>query len=265
MFSHNIVGRGQSIHLPPASRVRRPGDRRSLSRSATRALDVLELFGSVRRPLRAVDIAQALGLHASTTDQLLKTMVDSAHLVFEAGSKRYAPSPRLVRFGMWLTEGFFGDDRIRRVLEAVHDGSDEVVTLSTRNDLFMQILDTVEPRGDCLTAERGLRAPLFGTAIGGACLAGLSDAEIGGLIERARIPAAEAPTLLAGVQRIRETGYAFGGISVDDANRSIAMALPTPPAGVRLVLGLAGPAKRIQPNRVQLAALMRRCIDRWIG
>jgi DNA-binding IclR family transcriptional regulator len=265
MFSHNIASREQSTPLPAASRIRRPGDRRSLSRSATRALDVLELFGSAQRPLRAVEIAQALSLHASTTDQLLKTMVDSAHLVFDANTKRYAPSPRLVGFGVWLTASFYGDDRIRQMMAAVHESSGEVVTLSTRNDLFMQILDTVEPRGDNPTTERGLKAPLFGTAIGGAYLAGLGDAEIGGLIERARIPPAEAPALMAGVERIREAGYAFGGISVDDATRSLAMALPPPRAGIGLVLGLAGPAERIQPNRAQHAALLRRCIERWIG
>ncbi len=46
--------------------VRRPGDRRSLSRSATRALDVLELFGETRRPLRAVEMSKALGMHPSS-------------------------------------------------------------------------------------------------------------------------------------------------------------------------------------------------------
>lgn len=45
-------------------RVKRPSERRSLSRSATRALDVLEYFGEARRPLRAVEISKALGLQA---------------------------------------------------------------------------------------------------------------------------------------------------------------------------------------------------------
>ena len=54
-------------------RVMRAGDRRSLSRSATRALDVLEYFGQVRRPLRAVEIARQFSLHPSTVNQLLKT------------------------------------------------------------------------------------------------------------------------------------------------------------------------------------------------
>ena len=67
---------------------------------------MLEYFGEARRPLRAVEIAKALELHASTTDQLLKTMVDSAHLVFDARSKTYAPSHRLAGFGAWVVESY---------------------------------------------------------------------------------------------------------------------------------------------------------------
>ena len=70
-------------------RTRRPGERRSLSRSATRALDVLELFGQVRRPLRAVEVSRALDMHPSSTNQLLKTMVEAGHLIFDARAKAY--------------------------------------------------------------------------------------------------------------------------------------------------------------------------------
>jgi DNA-binding IclR family transcriptional regulator len=265
MFSHNISTRMRSTPLAPNSRVRRPQERRSLSRSATRALDVLEYFGNVRRPLRAVEIAQALGLHPSTTDQLLKTMVDSAHLVFEARSKLYFPSPRLVRFGAWLTERYFGDDRIRRTLEAVQSGSGEAVTLSVQNDLFMQLVDAVDPIWQSDQIERGLKAPLFGSAIGAALLATRADGEIEALMERARASAGDRPAILAGIRRVREDGYAFGGISTDDEIRSIAVALPASPAGVPMVLGLAGPADRIERRRDELVELMRASIARWIG
>lgn len=265
MFSHNISTRMRTTRLAATSRVRRPHDRRSLSRSATRALDVLEYFGRVRRPLRAVEIAQALGLHASTTDQLLKTMVDSAHLVFEARSKLYFPSPRLVRFGAWLTEGYFGDDRIRRTMEAVQAGAGETVTLAVQNDLFMQIVDAVEPDGQSERIERGLKVPLFGSAIGAAWLATRENADIEALMDRARTPTGDWPEILAGVQRVREDGHAFGGVSEDDETWSIALALPAPPAGVAMVLGLAGPAEWIERGRAELVELIRASIGRWIG
>jgi DNA-binding IclR family transcriptional regulator len=265
MFSHNISSRARSTRLPVTSKVRRPNDRRSLSRSATRALDVLEYFGVVGRPLRAVEIAHALSLHASTTDQLLKTMVDSAHLVFEARSKLYYPSPRLVRFGGWLTKSYFGDDGIRRTMDAIQTGSGEAVTLAVQNDLFMQIVDTAEPAGRAGLIERGIKVPLFGSAIGAAFLATRNDAEIDALIERARTPVVDRPEILAGIDHVREEGFAFGGVSADDETWSIAIALPAPPAGIAMVLGIGGPAERIEQGREALVDLMRASIARWIG
>ncbi|MDB5451556.1 MAG: hypothetical protein JWO33_134, partial [Caulobacteraceae bacterium] len=95
------------LHVAPTF-VQQPGERRNISKSAIRALDLLEYFAVVKRPLRATDIAHAFNLHPSSTDQLLKTMVDSAYLLIDPLEKLYYPSPRLVRFANWLTSGYYG-------------------------------------------------------------------------------------------------------------------------------------------------------------
>jgi DNA-binding IclR family transcriptional regulator len=263
IVSHNIARTKRSTVLPATARMRRPSDRRSLSRSATRALDVLEYFGSTQRPLRAIEISNALSLHPSTTDQLLKTMVDSAHLVFDAHTKRYFPSPRLAGFGAWLAAGYYGGDKVRGLLRALHAATGENITLSSPNDVCMQVVDAVW-RPDCVDmAERGLRVPMFGSAIGGAYLATLPEPVIAELMARARVPVADAPEMLEGVQKIQRDGYAFGGMSVDDDIWSVAMAMPPPGAGVPLVLGLAGPARRVEANRLAYYARMREAIAHW--
>src|SRR5690606_14818464 len=66
-----------------SSEIKHPGQRRNISKSAVRALDVLEHFAAVRRPLRATDIAHALDIHPSSADQLLKSMVDSGYLLID--------------------------------------------------------------------------------------------------------------------------------------------------------------------------------------
>jgi DNA-binding IclR family transcriptional regulator len=263
IISHNIAQTRRSKALPPTARMRRPSDRRSLSRSATRALDVLEYFGATQRPLRAIEISNALSLHPSTTDQLLKTMVDSAHLVFDAHTKRYYPSPRLAGFGAWLAQGYYGGDRVRSLLKALNAATGENITLSSPNDVFMQVVDAVW-RPDCLDqAERGLRVPMFGSAIGGAYLATLPESAVQELMTRARVPASEAPEMLEGVRRIQRDGYAFGGMSADDSIWSVSIALPQPALGVPLVLGLAGPARRVEANRLTYFARMREAIAYW--
>ena len=144
----------------------RTRNRRSLSRSATRALDVLEYFGQARRPLRAIEIARTLDLHPSTVNQLLKTMVESAHLTFDAGPKTYLPSPRLTRFSTWMVDVYGSDERLSGMIAQVQASSNEIVTLTTPNDGFMQVIDLAGVDFAAEGAERGLRVPMFSSVVG---------------------------------------------------------------------------------------------------
>lgn len=248
---------------PPADRqVRLPGERRNLAKSATRALDVLEYFAALKRPLRATEISHAFGWHSSSTDQLLKTMVDSGYLIFEAARKLYRPSPRLVRFGAWLTGDYYGGDRLYRLLNLIHSRSGEIVTLAVRQDEQMQVVDIVQPVSPH-PAAKGVKVPLVGSALGGAYLAARPDGEIRQIIDyldRHRHDGEDRlPAIMADVRAIRARGYATSRIDSD--GRSIAMALPPCDADVGIVLGFAGPAERIGTHETELAALMRRCIE----
>lgn len=247
------------------TRAKRGRDRRSLSRSATRALDVLEYFGQVRRPLRAVEIARKLELHPSTANQLLKTMLESAHLTFEAVSKTYLPSPRLMRFGGWMVETYGGDTRLLHLIRQVQTESGEVVTLTTPNDIYMQVVDlagTDPTIADAEGAERGLSVSMFGTAIGTAYLSTLTQTDILRLVERARVPEKEHQAVLARVASARQEGFAHGP-SLQGAIWSLAIPLPTRDFTVPLVLGLAGPAERVGSNLPRLGAILRASIAQF--
>ncbi|MCB2047372.1 MAG: helix-turn-helix domain-containing protein [Novosphingobium sp.] len=256
---------GSGSHL--AVRVKRPAERRSSSRSATRALDVLELFGRAHRPLRAIEISRALDMHSSTTNQLLKTMVDSAHLVFDGKAKTYLPSPRLAQFGAWIVESYGADGRLRNLIEEVHQHTGLVVTVTTPNDLFMQIVDAEIPSvpGDDRMPERGLQVSIFGSAIGSAYLSTLDDEAILRLAHRARIAEADLRDLVDTAHRIREEGFAIGPAAMDEKLGSLAMALPAQGLRVPAVMGLAGPVKVLKARQDEFAALMREGITRWFG
>jgi DNA-binding IclR family transcriptional regulator len=241
----------------PQMRIRPPGQRRSISRSASRALDVLEIFGRLRRPLRAVEIARALDMCPSTTNQLLKTMVESAHLTFDAGAKSYLPSPRLAGFSAWMVASYGADPRIRDLMKALARASGETVTLATPNDIFMQILDRIGDNAMAESAERGLRVSIFGSTLGAAYLSTLADAEIDRLAYRARIAAGDVPGIRAGVERTRREGVA-DGVSPDERIWSLAAPLAMADLMAPLVLGLAGPADRVQARLPELRDLVRR-------
>jgi DNA-binding IclR family transcriptional regulator len=242
-------------------RLKRPSERRSLSRSATRALDVLEFFGEVRRPLRAVEISRMLAMHPSTTNQLLKTMVDSAHLVFDANNKTYLPSPRLAKFSAWVGETYEFGGRLRELIQDVQARTHVYVTITTPNDLFMQVIDLANPVGQQI--ERGLRISVFGSVIGSAYLSMLEESQVKRLADRARMPATEVPTLLRDVARIRSDGYADGP-STGDTMWSIAMPLPKQGLRVPTVLGLAGPTEHVRKQNTQFRQTMSDAITRWV-
>lgn len=255
----------QQPHWP--TQVKRPGDRRNVSRSATRALDVLECFGQQRRPLRAVEIARSLAMHPSTANQVLKTMVESAHLTFDAAAKTYLPSPRLARFGGWLIETYGGDECLRALIGKVQAFSGEVVTLTTPNDIYMQVVDLAGGQSEISesdAAERGLRVSMFGSAIGAAYLATLLEPEILRLAARARIPEDEYKALLEWMYRIRQDGFADAA-SAEGAVWSLAMALPPASQRAPLVIGLAGPADRIRPGRKALGRQLRAAVAEAIA
>ncbi len=249
-----LIARAGSAMGHLAVRVRVPADRRNISRSATRALDVLEFFGQAKRSLRAVEIARELEMSPSSANQLLKTMVDSAHLVFDAREKTYLPSPRLAAFGTWMGHIYGAAGPLHDLVSALATRTGMVVTLTTPNDLSMQILDLATQPGQ--TAQRGLAVSLFGSATGSAYLAGLDDGEVRRLAHRARIPDADLPTILATLERIRTAGQADGP-SGDASAWSLAMRLPTHLAGVACVLGLAGPSNDVLANLKGLSNAMR--------
>ena len=256
---------GSGGHL--AVRVKRPAERRSSSRSATRALDVLELFGRVHRPLRAIEISRALEMHSSTTNQLLKTMVDSAHLVFDARAKTYLPSPRLAEFSVWIVESYGADGRLRKLIEEIHQATGLVVTVTTPNDLFMQIVDAEIPSipGHEQTPERGLQVSIIGSAIGSAYLSTLDDEDILWIAHRARIGEEDLRSLVEMAHRIRDEGYADGPAAMDERTWSLAVPLPAQGLRVPAVLGIAGPSRVLKSRLDELRGLMHAAIARWFG
>jgi DNA-binding IclR family transcriptional regulator len=247
---------------PSPVRVKRPSERKNLSRSAIRALDVMEYFGQARRPLRAIEISQVLAMRPSTTDQLLKTMVDSAHLLFDAQAKTYRPSPRLAGLSCWVVETYGADERLRRLVRYVHFRTGMTVTLTTPNDLYMQILDLATPAGR--QTERGLRISVFGSVIGSAYLSTLKESEIARLAERARIPRTEMKRLLETVREIRRDGFA-DGLTAGTAIWSIAVPLPSARLPVPMVLGLAGELDRVRRNREALQQSLRQAITDFMA
>lgn len=207
-------------------------------------------------------------MHPSTTNQLLKTMVDSSHLIFDARMMTYSPSPRLIGFSGWLIATYPAGEQLRDMVRDVGSRTGMITTLTTVNDVYMQILDLVAPEGG--RVERGQRVSLFGSAIGSAYLSTLGEPEIRRLAERARIPHGDLARICIEIDRVRKDGWADGpslAAQSGPADTIWSVAVPLPPDAVPLplVLGLAGPAEQVRRNRDLLRQCLQAAIDRWIS
>ena len=58
-------------------------------KSAARVLDVLQLFETTRRPMRAVEIGEALGVSQSSMAMVLRTMQDKGYLDLNPATRCY--------------------------------------------------------------------------------------------------------------------------------------------------------------------------------
>lgn len=242
--------------------IRHPGLRRNISKSAVRALDVLEHFAAVERPLRATDIAHALDLSPSSADQLLKSMVDAAYLLIDPEGKLYRPSPRLLPFANWLSEGFFGGSALSNSVTAIAARTGQIVTLAAPQMGSLQLVDVATPPALTGLVRKGSRVSITGSALGAAFLSAHEAREIERWIactpEARHMDEETLAELYASVDAVRQRGYACG---LSDHLFSIALALPKPAAGVQLILGLAGRAEHIEPRVSEFYDQMRRYAD----
>ncbi len=273
MLSHDVLAPGMSVQLNPLSAVLPSGQMCNPAKSAVRALHVLEFLASSDKPLRAVDIACALGFSPSSAHQLLQTMVDATYLILDPISKRYYPSPRIAKLGGGDANTCLVYGAVGALMNAVHRelGVCASITtcqgsLSASRGAFIQVIDNV---GDDRCDERnGYRAPLFGTTAGAMWLASQSDDVVRAAIRLCRRElgerAKETGKLLDAVRRVRAQGHAFGGVTDDGRNRTLAVALPPCRNGIVLVICVFGETEEMQSRRDDMAVRLKQLVHTFM-
>jgi len=238
---------------------------------------VLEYFGELRRPLRAIDIVTAFDMPPSSADQLLKTLAGAGYLIFDDRTKLYRPAPRLLGFASWMNDGCFAGCDVERLIIDLRRTTGEFVSLTVQNDCEMQIVyysATAEWEGEYVSKHLYERkVPVLGSVAGCALLSQVADCDLARIRLRTRKSALIKPyeQVVAEVRRARQNGYAAGdmtpyrnyGVRIDFpwAVGCIAMALP-PAAlgGTPAVIGIGGPWERLRSNELQIVDAVQRAV-----
>ena len=270
-LSYNIWVPEQTTDIGPFATIRPPGQHYNTAKSAVRALDVLEVMSQSSVPLRAIDIARAIGLSPSSADQILKSLVDTAYLVFDPLTKRYYPSPRLSRLGTWMSAAYFPDGALEKLVDAAYRSLDRSAYILTSQGSFMQGVMSAGPivpiKGTPWeevprALPEGFRVPVFGSSSGAAWLSRQSDATIDACLElcRRELGPHDPARIYQLIEEARRKGYVCGGVSPDNETCGIAFPLPKARNGLTLVLSVAAPIREIKLKEAEFAATIKQKI-----
>jgi len=239
-------------------------------KSVGRVLEVFELMREQRRPMTGTEIGRFLKFPKSSTNAILKSLVTLGYLSLDRRDLTYFPSLRLTQLGDWIPAAVLGSGRALNLIEDLHMETRETVTLSMQNDLSMQFLRVCTGTFPiALQVSEGFMAPLFGTGVGSALLAGKPDVEIDSLIERANAKIRrkrdrlDPEQVAEEVRTTREQGYAAAYNRLIPDSGAIAMALPQAQSDITLVVAVAGLNERMRANESRIVRLMRSTISRY--
>lgn len=184
-------------------------------KSATRVIEVLEYFQSVKQPRAMSEIALALGYPQSSTTVLLKTLVTLGYLNFDRTARVYFPTPKVTALGDWVPRALFGTGRVLEAMRDVHGATGEGVGLSTKNDVYLQYVQNLQSTHPLrFVIPEGTLRPITQSGIGWTLMSTMSDDKIDNIVRRANIVTEKAKrvtlsSMMEKIRQIREQGYCY--------------------------------------------------------
>lgn len=236
-------------------------------KSARRAMEVMELFEKLRRPLGVLEIARLLEYPQSSASLLVNALAEMGYLNLDSRTRKFAPALRLALLGNWIQGHGTDASRLIALLREVSVATRETAVLSRQNALNVQYVHLVEyvPRGR-LVARPGALRPLCRSAPGLVMLARHPDPRIALIVRQLADSGAgreDVADVMARVRAMRETGYAWIAGRFDPAIGSVAVPLPFGDVFDKpLVLSIAGAAGRIRSQHARLGGQLLDIVSR---
>jgi len=237
-------------------------------KSVTRVFQILECFEQERQPLSATTVARILNYPESSTQAVLKTIVNAGYLTYDSQIRAYFPTPKILLKTSWLADA---NRSLLNLMEELRNITAETVTLCSYRNTDMQVVRLIHGSHPiALSVQPGDRMPLFASTVGFAFLADQTNAVIERLLRRAQkiasrnsSPAINTRAVKDAIKLVRERGVAVGYGLVLEGVGEIAGALRCPISGATYVLGIGGPDTRIAEREKQIAKAMSETIESY--
>jgi len=243
-------------------------------KSALRVLEVLNLFAERKKALSQTDIYTHLDMPQSSTNFLLRTMIEAGYLTYHRDSRLYFPTPEVLHLGKWL-EGFgydflFGESVITEVMDEIGDLTGETVAITSQNDIFVHF-HRIKPRNRPpeLQVLDGSVFPLTYSSYGQVLLSRQADKQIDRVCRLIRARETN-PDRRFDVQKmvyqiidIRSHDYFYSLNPKLPHAGSVATILPITIAGRDVAIGVGGPSARMEKNLDQIIDAMRTTVAKY--
>jgi DNA-binding IclR family transcriptional regulator len=235
-------------------------------RSASRALNVFEAFGSEGRPLLLAELASLIDVPLSSCHGLVSTLLEIGYLYAPNRRRGFYPTRKLYNLAQAIAAKDPYLQRLSPYLESLREAVHETIIVGTRQGDSVLYLEVLEgPQTIRYSARPGEFKPLHSSSIGKALLAH------GGTAVRQRLQDIALPPItpntITGRERLLqdiEEGAARGyfvthGENVVDVT---ALATSVDVDGTVLGIAVAGPSYRMEANIPAMATqLLATCAE----
>jgi len=236
-------------------------------KSASRVLEILEIFDEPDRTFSVMEVARRLDYPQSSTSELLRSLVAQGYLLHDRKARTYHPTARVAVLGAWVQPSLFRDGKLLPLMDALAEECGEAVVLGSTVGVELKHVHVVggslPQRLRGATCHHLLRSP-FGWTL----LSTLWRENVRKIVHRLnaeselefRVRFDDLDVILENVSR---QGYAVGPIDEDYA--AISVLLPKTMGDERLSIGLIASRTVIEAKRDALVRMLRGSIARYLG
>ena len=236
-------------------------------RQAAYVLDVLEFFAQRRAPATLAEVADHFGWPRSSTFNLLSTLSEKGYLYEPRPRAGFYPTPRWLAMAKAVTEVEPLPEWMHTLVAELSAETGETTAIAAPAGTMAIFINVVESDAAIrYFAKVGHRVPIHATSSGRALLLQYTPEERNAVYRKIEFKQYNASTPIsieaveAELRKSVERGYCQ---SFADFSRDLAgVSLPLPLGDRRLSLVVAGPEFRLASQMADIAATMKRFVER---
>lgn len=224
----------------------------SANHSAGRLLKIMECMADTPEPMRLLDIANELDMNTSTLSRFMTTLVECGYAKQDPETLKYSLTYKICVLGNKVKSNFDLPNVARPYLKELVHAFPEMVSLGIEQNNKVVYIETIQGKSRSLQVLHriGSIAPMHCTGIGKLLLLNYSEPQIDKLIAECGLERFTDHTLttkealMAELQAIRQTGYAFDKEECEIGVSCIAYPVYNESGKIIAAVSVSGPTTR---------------------